>query len=306
MRKITSVLGPSTLSVAFWVLTVIGLVLCVALAFRLARWEAPLGAVEPPANLTEGGGAAPAQPRLPSSAYQALAENPVFGPPPPKPTGTPGSQLRVDACVVGTIIQGSRSLAIVEMGPSGQKLLRVGDALDGGRIVVITRAGLVLRRSGQDIDVPVTPSRRGRRAGASPVPAPVPRAVAVAQAEVDDEGGAESEQEKADVDLEELDSFIATLKKNAGETTAHTAHDVGGDPIGLLLDKVPEGSMLRRIGLLPGDLVTEVNTISVTSLDGLTSAFDKVAEDVKREEECFIVIEMVREQKHDALILTIW
>jgi len=306
VRQVISKVAPRTLSVVFWVLTVVGLVFCVALAFRLARWRAPVGAVEPLANLTDGGGAAPARPRLPFNAYQAIAENPVFGPPAPAPTGTSASELQVNACVVGTIVQGARALAIVEMGPSGQELLRVGDALDGGRIVEITRAGLVLRKSGQDIDVPVTPSRRGRRAGASPLPVPVPRAVAVAQARVDDEGGAESEQEKADVDLEELDSFMATLKKNAGETTAHTAHDVAGEPIGLLVDKIPEGSMLRRIGLLPGDLITEVNTIPVTSLDGLTSAFDKVVEDVKREEECFIVIEMVREQKHDALILTIW
>jgi len=306
MRKVTSVVAPGTLSVVFWVLTVIGVVLCVLLAFRLARWKAPVGAVEPLASLTAGAGAVPVQPRLPASAYQAIAENPVFGPAPPRSAGTSGSELRVDACVVGTIVQGSRALAIVEMGPSGQKLLRVGDALDGGRIVEITRAGLVLRKSGQDIDVPVTSSRRRRRVGASAAAAPVARAVAVAPPRVKEGGKKESEQEKADIDLEELDSFVATLKESAGETTAHTAHDVGGEPIGLLLDKVPEGSMLRRIGLLPGDLITEVNTIPVSSLDGLTSAFDKVVEEVKREEECFIVIEMVREQKPDALILTIW
>ncbi|KPK62041.1 MAG: hypothetical protein AMK73_06935 [Planctomycetes bacterium SM23_32] len=166
---------------------------------------------------------------------------------------------------------------------------------------MVTREGVVLDQGGRRVELPVAPSKRARPTAVAPL-----RAVAVAAQPVETAGPAQGAAELADIDLEEFDAFIEDLRQNIGDVSGSPAHDAAGEPVGLVLDRIPEGNMLRRMGLRPGDALTQVNMMAVTDMDALIAAFDKVAEDVLAENELFIVIELVRDQKPDTIILSIW
>jgi len=184
----------------------------------------------------------------------------------------------------------------------------VGDTLEGGRIVEITLTGVVLERAGRRITLPVSTSGHARPAPAPAVPtAPAPpRAVALAPAEPSETDYGGSNIDTGDIELKDFDAFYADMKQGLLGAQVKTAHDVAGKPVGLAFDGVPEGALLWRMGLRPGDIVTDVNDIPVTDMNSLLNAFDKVAAQVRSENEQFIVIDLVRNQKPDVVILTIW
>jgi type II secretory pathway component PulC len=272
--------------------------LCVALAVPLFRGgddEAAADAPElPPVRPAE-----PAREAPPPRSYVAIAEHPAFGESAERSARPAQVEVPLNVTVVGTIVQGSRSLAIVETGSGEQKLVRAGESLEGARVISVSRGTVVLDYGGRRVELPVTPSRRARPAA----PAVPPRSVAISTPEP---AAPAAEAELADIDLEDFDAFIEGLKANINDVAGSPAHDAGGRPFGLVLDRIPEDSILRRMGIQPGDVVTEVNMMPISDMESLIEAFDEVARDVLNEDELFIVIEMVREQKPDTIILSIW
>jgi len=297
---------PRALAVALYVLTVAVLAAGVALTVGALRSRPAREPMPEALELAPADAVGPAAPEASPTAYLALADSPVFGPPaaPPAPPPAP-VRPPVHATVVGTIVRGELSRAIVDTGTSGQRLMRVGDSLEGGRIAEITTAQVVLERDGQRIVLPVRSSGR-RPAMRAEAKATAPRAIGLSSAERAtpqyEKGGVET----GDIDLEDFDAFYADLKDAFLAARAKTGHDAAGEPLGLIFEGVPEGRLLWRMGLRPGDIVTEVNTIPVTSMGELLNAFDKVAAQVRSGDESFIVIDLVRDRRPDALILTIW
>ncbi len=312
MATPASSVTPRRLSVALYVLTLALLAGGVALASGALRSTGPEAPLTASLALPAASQAGPASRAVSVDVYEALAASPVFDETPalaaaPAPQAI-APETPLNAVVVGTIVRGDLSRAIVEVGGAGQKLLGVGDALEGGRVAEITLTGVVLERGGRRITLPVSPSGHARQAPA-PVREPAltpPRAVALAPAEPAEPEYGGSDIETGDIELKDFDAFYADMKKNLLDTRVKTAHDVAGKPVGLGFDDVPEGALIWRMGLRPGDIVTDVNGIPVSDMNSLLNAFDKVAAQVRDENEPFIVIDLVRNQKPDVVILTIW
>ncbi len=305
---------PRRLSIGLYVLTLALLAGGGALAAGALRSSGPQAPLKASLTLPPASQAGPASGGASVDVYQALAASPVFGTP-PAPAAPPAQQQAapetpVNAVVVGVFLVGKAYRAVVEVGSTGQKLLKVGDPLGGGRIAEITLTEVVLERNGRRITLPVSPSGRARPAPAPVrVPAAPQRSVALRPAEP--AGSAESDYggtniDTGDIELKDFDSFYSGLKSGLLGAKAKTTHDVAGKPVGLAFDDVPRGALLWRMGLRPGDIVTDVNDIPVTDMNSLLNAFDKVAAKVRSEDESFIVVDLVRDQKPDAVILTIW
>jgi type II secretory pathway component PulC len=255
---------------------------------------------------------APAAPAVPLQVYQALAASPVFGTPSARPAAAAAAPTQappISAVVVGVLMSGGRSRAVVETGPGGQKLVSVGDSLAGGRVVEIGLTEVVVERDGGRITLPVRrsghapPPAAASSAPAAAVSAPSVALGAAAPAEAPD---AQTDIDSGDIQLEDFGVFYDAVKKALLAATAKTAHDVADKPVGVAFSDLLEGTLLYRTGLRTGDIVTAVNDIPVTDMNSLLNAFDKVAADVRSQAESFIVIDVVRDQKPDAVILTIW
>jgi len=306
MRRSALSVSPRTVGLVLWLLSLAGLGLCGYLGLRLWRHEAP--DVPPPSlpDLPALSSDAEADARKPVSLYLSMARDPLFGAPPPSKESEEKIDLNVEAAVVGTIIHGDFSAAIIERGSGGQDSLRVGDSLEGGKVVEITSEGLILQRQGRRILVPKRSSPGGGRGGG---PAPqhqaAPRLISVG-APASAPQPAQQKPELADIEFEEFDAFLDRLKKGAESVTAKPAHDAGGNATGLVFQSVPEDSVFAAVGLEDGDIVTAVNDIPVTQRKELISAFEEVASGVRRGEEVFIIIDLIRDQKADTIIQTIW
>lgn len=297
---------PRRLSIALYVLTVAMLATGVALAAGALRSRPPEEPMPAPLDLAQAVLGGPAAQEASPAAYLTLADSPVFGPPAPAPAPPAEPvQMPVKAIVIGTIVRGELSRAIVDVGAGRQRLMRLGDSLEGGSIAEITLSEVILERGGRRIVLPVGSSGRRQLAPATPRTTP-PRAIGLSRAERTEPQYEEGSVETGDIDLEDFDAFYSDLKSGFLAARAKTGHDVSGDPLGLIFEGVPERGLLWRMGLRPGDIVMEVNTIPVTSMNDLLNAFDRVAAQVRSEDESFIVIDLVRDQRPDALILTIW
>ena len=305
-------ISPRGLSAGLWALSG---VLAVAGAFLLAGAvrARPVEAPLPSLNLTKAAMTAPAARDASPQVYDALAGAAVFGSSsPPRAAAPEAADASVKATIVGTIVRGAVSRAVVDLGSAGQRLVKVGDSLEGGRVAEITASGVILERDGRQIALPVrSPGRQQPGPAAAPVaaaapPAAPPRANGLSPAQPNEQKYSAGGVDTGDIDLKDFDGFYGDLKQGFLEVQAKTAHDAGGKPVGLDFDGVPEGKLLWRMGLRAGDIVTEVNTIPVTDMNSLLNAFDKVAAQVRGGNESFIVIDLVRNQKPDAVILTIW
>jgi type II secretory pathway component PulC len=306
MRKSALSVSPRTVGLVLWLLSLAGLGLCGYLGLRLWRHEPP--DVSPPSlpDLPALSAETEAGERKPVSAYLSMARNPLFGAPPPaQEPERKEVNLKVEAAVVGTIIHGDFSAAIVERPNGGQDSLRVGDSLEGGKVVEITSEGLILERQGRRILVPKRSSPGGGQGGAAQQQQASPRLISVGASPSAPESK-EPKAELADIEFEEFDAFLERLKEGAESVTAKPAHDAGGNPTGLVFQSVPEDSVFAAMGLKDGDIVTAVNDIPVTERRELTGAFEEVATGIKRGEEVFIIIDLIRDQKADTIIQTIW
>ncbi|MFO8006992.1 MAG: type II secretion system protein N [Candidatus Brocadiia bacterium] len=308
MHVLSSPAAPRVLSRLLWVLTAVALGLCALVALRLTG-EPPAGPTR--AAMPEFAPATrqPAATEEPEAqAYLPLARNDAFGaaePAPARPVRPAASAPAVDLTVVGTIVHGSRAVAIVRAA-GGQRLLRVGDEIQGGRVMDISDRRVVLEVSGRPVEVPITTSREAPPSGTEPAAPTRPRAVALAPEEQPEEGETRYEEDVADIELEEFADFAARLQESLEEAALGQAYDVAGEPMGVVLSRLPEQSLLYRIGLRPGDIITEVNALPVRQAQGLRATFESVAEEVQSGEESFVVIDLIREQRSDTVILTIW
>ena len=305
----TASITPRGLSIGLWVLAA---ALAAAGGFftagavRTRPTEGPLAS----ADLTSVAQAAPAAREASLEVYQALAEAAVFGAAAPSPAAAPvATDVTMTASVVGTIVHGELSRAIVDVGAGGQKLVRVGDALEGGHVTKITSSEVILERDGREISMPVRAHNRPRTAPAVVAVAPPvapPRVIGLTPAEPAEQPRTEGSLETGDIELKDFDTFYNDLKQGLLAAKVKPVLDAAGKPLGIAFDAVPEGKVLWRMGMRPGDIVTEVNTIPAADMNSLLNTFDKVAAQVRSGDESFIVIDRVRDQKPDAVILTIW
>ncbi len=170
----------------------------------------------------------------------------------------------------------------------------------------IAEGRVVLDVSGRPVEVPITTSREAPPAPAGAAASAPSRAVALAPGGQPEEGETRYEEDVADIELEQFADFAARLQESLEEAALGQARDVAGEPMGVVLNRLPEQSPLYRIGLRAGDVITEVNALPVREAEELRTNFERVAEEVQSGKESFIVIDLIREQRSDTVILTIW
>lgn len=307
MHRLPAALTPEALSRALWLLAGAVLAATALLAYR----SAPGRSAQPdltPAPAPEAAGEA-VQHTSGRPDYLDLARSPLFGERAGPPDGaTPQLAPGIESAVVGTVVRGQQSVAIVQKPGGAQELLRVGDVLEGARLVDVGRTSVVLERSGTRFSVPV--QRSGQR-GAATATARAPAAGERRHARSNDPEEATSEPsadelELGEVDLGEFDEFYGGLRDEVQALSVRRAGDAEGATNGLVAEQVPEGGTLWRMGLRPGDVIIAVNDASVRDAQDLTRGLDRVAEQIRSEEEFFLVFDLRRDGKAEAIIIPIW
>ncbi len=312
MGKSALSVSPRTVGLVLWLLSAAGLLLCVLLVLHLRGATLPETAPPTASELPALSGDDEVVAQQVSSDYLAMARNPLFGAPPSeeRPTGA-GEDLHVEAVVIGTIIHGDFSVAVVESAEGGQKSLRVGDELAGGTVAQITADGLLLERGGRRIPVPKRASearRRHQQASASrqeTAGQAEPRLISIGASEPAPAAGRQREG-LADIEFEDFDAFMDRLMQGVERAEPGPARDAAGNPKGLVFRSVPSGSVFADMGLKDGDVVTDVNGMPVTGHREMMTVFEDVAGRIRNNEEVFIIIDLIREQKPDTIIQTVW
>ncbi len=176
-----SSITPRRLSIGLYALTLAVLAGGGVLAAGALRSGGPQAPLTASLSLPAASQAGPAagwgvRGRLPGPGrLPGLRHSPAAGAAPVQQPAAP--ETPVNAVVVGIIMRGNVFRAVVEVGSTGQKLLRVGDPLDGGRIAEITITEVVLERTAAASRCPsAPPAARGLRRPSRPCRPPRPRA----------------------------------------------------------------------------------------------------------------------------------
>jgi general secretion pathway protein C len=171
-----------------------------------------------------------------------------------------------DLQVVGVVVSRDplRSVAVLRSG-GRTRLVSIGESAFGGRVALVGRESVTLDfGGGERVDLGLT-AGLVRAAAVPPRAAPV-----VAKREEAPVPGARA-MERREVERrlgQEVPRILA-------ETTAVPVMN-DGRVAGLALTRLPESSLLTDAGLLPGDVLTEVNGTQVDGLATLMALYPKL------------------------------
>jgi type II secretory pathway component PulC len=163
-----------------------------------------------------------------------------------------------DLAAVGIVLspRAEASVAILRAG-GRTRVVGVGDNAFGGRVSEITPGTVTLVFD----EVPTAVKLSGEVAVAA---APPPHAPTAAK-----EAGHV-------MDRREVERRLGTeVPRILAETTVMPVTD-GGRPAGLVLTRLPEGTLLSDAGLRPGDVLTHVNDIPIDSLATLIALYPRL------------------------------
>lgn len=219
------------------------------------REEAKAPSVPPDATRPERdqGPALPSRDLFDSGAPEEPKEEPE---PRPEPPPQPDLRLRL----IGTIA-GSPDMAravIDDLRERSQNMYRVGDIVQGAKIVRIERSRVVLDLDGREavltIDMTASrsaPARSPEFRDAGPAHRPDGVLEEVAQGEF-----------AVDIHAFESSGGVASLLRSA----ALSPHTVDGETIGLRVDDLEAGSLAQLAGIRNGDIIQRVNGQHLSSL----------------------------------------
>jgi general secretion pathway protein C len=251
--------------------TLATLALLVLGGFLAARWVAYFAAPAdaPPPALE--------RPQL-GAAAQALAGAHLFG---VAATGETVSTLNVKLRGVFAGGGTGTGFAIVNAGGRDQATRIGGEVVPGVTLESVHAGHVVLRRAGHlervnleeriSAQAPAAAPRYAQAAPPAPRPAPAPAAGAAPPAPQPSGPGARFKRPEpyapvGDVPTEPQPAPPATAPSSAPAPKAPAPRPTSGaGPQGLVIQDVPPGSLLERIGLLPGDVVRSVNGEAVAS-----------------------------------------
>lgn len=166
-----------------------------------------------------------------------------------------------DLAVSGVVVRKERSTAILSSGGK-TRVVAVGDAVFGGRVVAITPENVALEFGAQRVELrlptaqqaPARPASPARAEAAPRVPAGMPP---------EDPATPAKTMERVEVQKRLGDEIPRILAETA---VAPVMED--GRVVGVQLARLAEGSLLTDAGLRPGDVITQING---TQIDGMAT-----------------------------------
>jgi len=173
------------------------------------------------------------------------------------------------AAVVGVVVSRKPELSSAVIHSDGRaRVVGIGDSIAGSRVLEISAAGVTLDGAGGRVLLRL----RGEVASALPMSAPPPglRDPLPAEPPPALEPGVKTLQRR-DVDAR-LSSEIPRI---LAETTMFPVTE-NGRVIGFTLTRLPEGTLLSDVGLRPGDVLLQLNDVSIDSLATLISLWPRL------------------------------
>lgn len=172
------------------------------------------------------------------------------------------SSIPADLKAVGVVTspRSERSVAVLASG-GRTRIVTAGEIAFGGRVLEVRATSVTLDFGGTRVDVPLT-------AGA---PLALP-AVASSTA------GGPAAREPATLSLPraEMDRRLgAEMSRILAETALRPVTE-GDEVRGLALSRVPEGTLLTDAGLRAGDVLTEINGVTIDSLATLIGLYPRL------------------------------
>lgn len=172
------------------------------------------------------------------------------------------SKFKVRGSVLG---EGSRAFAVIEdITSKNQLLYSLGGIIpDGGELVEIQRAGVLIRQGKRQEFLPVTLQEDSQG-----------RPVAVSSPAVP----ARPSQQRKILDRREVEAAVDNLNKLLAEARA-TPFFRNGKVVGYEIAILSPDSFYTRIGLIPGDVLTRVNGIEIRDPGQVFSLFQRVKQE---------------------------
>lgn len=174
--------------------------------------------------------------------------------------------------LLGTILGDSSGLGavILDEKSKSQEFFRVGDAVQGAKIVSIERGRVILKVGEQEQVLTFEEPGKGRPALASPQK--------VSKAEVS----------SAEIQLQrpELEAQMQDLPKLMSQVNL-APHFKDGQPAGIAVQRIAPGSIFQKMGLQNGDVVVSVDGNVINSPEDLITLYDRL----KNAEEISIQVE---------------
>jgi type II secretion system protein C len=164
-----------------------------------------------------------------------------------------------DLAAIGLVVSPRPEASVAILRAEGRtRVVAVGDSAFGGRVSAIAPGLVTLDFEGQP-----TQLRLSGEVSAAPV-----SLAAAAPAPRDDPGQV--------MERREVERRLGTeVPRILAETTVLPVTD-GGRPAGLVLSRLPEGTLLSDAGLKPGDVLTHVNDVPIDSLATLIALYPRL------------------------------
>jgi general secretion pathway protein C len=172
------------------------------------------------------------------------------------------SAMPADLKAIGVVTSQRQERSVAVLASGGRtRVVTAGEVAFGGRVLEIRATSVAMEFDGARVDVPLAAGAGGAvplaPAGAAVrAPAQEPGTLSLPRAEMDRRLGVE------------LDRILA-------ETALRPVTE--GDQVrGLMLSRVPEGTLLTDAGLRAGDVLTEINGVAVDSLATLIGLYPRL------------------------------
>jgi type II secretion system protein C len=175
------------------------------------------------------------------------------------------SAMPSDLKAIGLVTSARQERSVAVLASGGRtRVVGVGETAFGGRVLEIGATKVALDFDGKRVEVPLAagagPGSLPPLAAAVPPPPPAretePATLTLPRAEMDRRLGVE------------LDRILA-------ETALRPVTD-GDEVQGLVLSRVPEGTLLTDAGLRAGDVLTEINGVAIDSLATLIGLYARL------------------------------
>lgn len=177
-----------------------------------------------------------------------------------------------DATLLGVVWSRKPELSSAVVRVSGRtRVVGIGDQLWGAKVVEILPAGIALAGEAGRWEL-----RLRGEAAASPVANPL---APPSGARSGEDAAAPPALETPDVKTLRRSDVDARLRSEIPRILAETALfpvTEDGRVVGFTLTRIPEGTLLSEVGLLPGDVLTHVNDVAVDGLPTLISLWPRL------------------------------
>lgn len=175
-----------------------------------------------------------------------------------------------DATVVGVVVSRKPELSSAVVHAGGRaRVVGIGDSVGGARVLEITPAGVTLLLGGERTLLRL----RGEVAASA---APAFPGAGIRDAVTLEPPPASVDPGVKTLLRRDVDARLASeIPRILAETTMFPVTE-DGRVIGFTLTRLPEGTLLSEVGLRPGDVLLQLNDVSIDSLATLISLWPRL------------------------------